>query len=386
MNILILNYEYPPLGGGAGMVTQHLATEFTSKGHSVTILTTWFPGEPEYHVENNLTIIRVLSTRKHAHQSNPLEMHDWVKKSRHYAAQHFRSGQFDVCLANFTLPGGAVARYLLRKLQLPYIILSHGHDIPWFSPRQMFVWHLLCYPVIKSIMLHSRYNVVLTKQLKKSADNFLGNHYAEKNKVIPNGLLSFDVRGGFDAGDKVIQALFVGRLVEQKDPLSVVRAFKRLKADNIPIHLKIIGDGNLKGTIEDYIIKNNLEDIELTGKISQSQVMEEYTKAHLLIAPSREEAMSLSVLEAVSCGLYICATDVSGNREIISEGLNGNFVQYGNPADIADKIQSFYTEKFLKNYRYPEFLAQYMQQNYSWDSAANMYLDLFTSIAGTSST
>lgn len=385
MNILILNYEYPPLGGGAGMVTQHLANEFVNKGHSVTILTTWFSGEPEYHVENNLTIIRLPSKRKYAHQSNPLEMHDWEKISRQYACQHFQKGQFDVCLANFTLPGGVVAKYLLKRFQLPYLILSHGHDIPWFSPRQMFVWHLLCYPVIKSIMLHSSYNVVLTKQLKKSADKFLGKKYADKNKVIPNGLLSFDVRKGFNAEDKIVQALFVGRLVEQKDPLSVVRAFKRLQQDNIPIHLKIIGDGNLKDAIEDYIVKNNLKDIELLGKVSQSQVMEEYSKAHLLIAPSREEAMSLCVLEAISCGLYICATAVSGNKEVISEGLNGNFVQYANPSDIADKIKAFYTEKFLNNYQYPEFLMEYMQRNYSWDSAAKMYLELFTSATGTSS-
>lgn len=367
------------------MVTQHLANEFINKGHSVTILTTWFSGEPEYHAENNLNIIRLVSKRKYTHQSNPLEMYDWLKKSREYAGLHFKEGQFDICLANFTIPGGIVAKYILKRFKIPYIILSHGHDIPWFSPRQMFLWHLFCFPVIKNILLHSSYNVVLTKQLKNSADNFLGKKNRDKNKVIPNGLLSFEVRKGFDAGDQTIQALFVGRLVEQKDPLSVVRAFKRLQHNNIPIHLKIIGDGNLKGAIEDYIIKNNLKDIELMGKISQSQVMEEYTKAHLLIAPSREEAMSLCVLEAVSCGLYVCATDVSGNKEVILEGLNGNFVQYANPADIAGKIQAFYFDKFLKNYRYPELLLQFMQQNYSWDNAAKMYLELFTSAKNTSS-
>jgi glycosyltransferase involved in cell wall biosynthesis len=385
LNILILNYEYPPLGGGAGIVTQHLANEFIHKGNQVTVLTTWYTGEPEYHAENNLTVIRLLSRRKYAYQSNPAEMYDWMKKSENYALMHFTKGQFDVCLANFTLPGGAVANTLKQKLGLPFIILSHGHDVPWFSPKQMFFWHLLCFPVIKYYMKQSAFNVLLTNDLKLNADKFLGSKFAAKNVVIPNGLLSFDLRKGFDAEDKIIRALFVGRLVEQKDPLAVVRAFHKLQQQNIPIHLKIIGDGALRNAIEDYITRYQLNNIDLLGKISQSQVMEAYEHAHLLIAPSREEAMSLSVLEAISCGLYIIATKISGNRDVILEGLNGSFVEYGNDSDIAAKITGFYQDKFLKNYQYPELMMSFIQQNFSWENTAKKYLEIFTSAAHTNS-
>ncbi len=377
MNILILNYEYPPLGGGAGIVTQHLAGEFVAKGHRVTILTTWFAGEPEYYSENNLAVIRLKSERKYTYKSNPLEMYSWMRLARAYCKEHLNGDQYDVCLANFTLPGGAVAAYLKKRYKLPYFILSHGHDIPWFSPKQMFFWHLLCFPVIRSLMSDAVNTIVLTPQLKAKADKFIGKRHAEKNKVIPNGLLPFNLRRGFDANDKMLHALFVGRLVEQKDPLTVVRAFKALQEKGIPIHLKIIGDGKLKEDIEEFISKNQLKNIEVLGKISQSSVMEEYGKAHVLIAPSREEAMSLSVLEAVSCGLYVFATRISGNRDVILENVNGNFVTYEDVQDIASKIASFYNDKFLKNYQYPEPMIALLLQSYSWETTAEKYLALF---------
>lgn len=377
MNILILNYEYPPLGGGAGIVSQHLANEFCSNGHQVTVITTWFPGEPEYFSENNLSVIRLKSKRKHTYESNPAEMFSWILYAKNYFKEKGNEFNFDICLANFTLPGGAVAAYLKRKWNIPYIILSHGHDIPWFSPKQMFFWHLLCYPVIKFLLLNSAHNILLTHQLKQNADKFIGKNKSMKNSVIPNGLLSFNFRKGFDANDKIVQILFVGRLVEQKDPLTVVKSFKRLLEMGLPVHLKIIGDGNLKNQIEDYITKHHIKNIEVLGKISQSSVLDAYAKAHILLAPSREEAMSLSILEAVSCGLYVFATHVSGNKDVIIEEVNGNFVEFGNSEDIASKVNNFYYNKFLKNYQYPELMMKFMMQNYSWESTCEKYIAVF---------
>ena len=47
MNLLFLNYEYPPLGGGAGVCTKYEAEGLAKLGHKVVVLTTWFNGEQE---------------------------------------------------------------------------------------------------------------------------------------------------------------------------------------------------------------------------------------------------------------------------------------------------------------------------------------------------
>ncbi|MCP4125067.1 MAG: glycosyltransferase, partial [Bacteroidetes bacterium] len=164
-NILILNYEYPPLGGGAGIITSHLADEFTDAGHKVFVLTSWFEGLPEKEVTGNLTIKRLHTRRAKLDRSNVIEMYSYMRKALQYVKKQFKEGQFDVCLANFTLPGGIVGLKMKKELNLPYAIISHGHDIPWFYPKQMFFWHLAMYPIIKKVCLGSGRNILLTPEM-----------------------------------------------------------------------------------------------------------------------------------------------------------------------------------------------------------------------------
>jgi len=77
MRLLILNYEYPPLGGGAGVCAQYHALGLEGLGHMVTVITTWFTGEREQESHGNLTIIRLKSRRKKKYRSNPIEMLSW---------------------------------------------------------------------------------------------------------------------------------------------------------------------------------------------------------------------------------------------------------------------------------------------------------------------
>ena len=377
MNILILNYEYPPLGGGAGIVTENLAKSFVAKGHCVFIVTTWFNGEPEYFAEGNLTIVRLRSKRKYTFQSNPIEMYSWIRYAKAFFDAFNEDIHFDVCLANFTLPGGEVAIYLKKKWNLPFIILSHGHDIPWFSPRQMFIWHSLFYFKLKTILKTSTYNVLLSEQLKKCADLFLGKQYHSKNIVIPNGFTFQNFRTAFKGEEKEMRLLFVGRMVEQKDPLLALKVFSILRKKGLPVRMKMIGDGKLKQTLENWIRHYQVEHIELTGKISQSQVLREMEEAHLLLAPSREEGMSLAVLEALSRGMYVLATQISGNTDVIFEGINGHFIVKREVEEIANLVKDFYQEKFLKGYHYPDYYLENFSNSFSWENAAEKYLQLF---------
>ena len=59
MKILVLNYEYPPLGAGAGPVCRDLVSEMAKQGHQVTVVTMGFKGLPEYEVQNGAEIYRL---------------------------------------------------------------------------------------------------------------------------------------------------------------------------------------------------------------------------------------------------------------------------------------------------------------------------------------
>jgi glycosyltransferase involved in cell wall biosynthesis len=384
LRILILNYEYPPLGGGAGIATRHLAERFALQGHKVHVVTAWFPGEPEFISEGNLSIMRLPSLRKRTYKSNPIEMLSWARQALRYFKQLPAEKMFDICLANFTLPGGPVAQYVCKKWNIPFVILSHGHDIPWFAPRQMFFWHLLCYGWIRKIMQNASKTILLTEDLKGTADRFAGKGLLEKNIIIPNGLLLEKYKTGFYHPDATLEILFVGRMVDQKDPVTFIKVCRILNKMKLPVRFTMIGDGPLKETVEKLALKWNINNIEILGQVSHYQVLKTYERSHLLLSPSREEAMSLVILEAVSRGLYTVTTKVGSNEKLIHPDINGEFVEYGNAEEMADKIAAFYFEKFTQGYEYPTAMLEFLHKEYSWDSVVEKYLQLFRSVLGLS--
>lgn len=384
-NILVLNYEYPPLGGGAGIVTKHLVEGFAARGYSVHLVTTWFAGEPEYSSEGNLTIVRLKSLRKVSYKSNPIEMLSWAKLALKYFKELPDEKLFDVCLANFTMPGGIVAKYIKKRWNIPFAILSHGHDIPWFAPKQMLPWHIFSYFPIRKIMRLSSANIVLNNDLKIAADKFIGNQYIQKNIIIPNGMLMDQYKSGFDVKKKIIDILFVGRLVEQKDPITFLKACKLINDLKIPVHFRMIGDGPLKNQVEKLAMQLDIRNIEIMGQISHYDVLKAYEKTDLLILPSREEAMSMVILEALSRGIYVITTAISGNKKIIEPSINGEYIPFGREEKIAHAVADFYYNKYTKSYQYPEDLKQKLFDRYSWEKVVQQYIDLFHSITQTES-
>jgi glycogen synthase len=75
MKILVLSYEYPPIGGGGGIICKNISENLARLGNKVTVLTTAFheTSNSSFQIPN-LRIFRVPSKRKKAFQSNPAEM------------------------------------------------------------------------------------------------------------------------------------------------------------------------------------------------------------------------------------------------------------------------------------------------------------------------
>lgn len=374
LHILLLNYEFPPLGGGAGVVSKILSEKFVELGHRVTIITTWYYGEKETYNSPNLEIIRLKSKRKELFKSNPIEMYSWMKMTLNYLKNQSQL-PYDICFTNFTLPGGVPALWLKQNKKIPFIVLSHGHDVPWFYPKKMFFWHLLTYFKIKEICNESSYNVVVSDEMKHIIDKFLNKKNSSKNIVLNNGIDTGNIDKKFEG--KHLKILFVGRLVEQKDPFTFLKTIKELQSRNIPFECSILGDGDLRSSMEEYAVTHNIQNIFFKGKVGHNEVFNYYRDSHILISSSINEGMSVAILEAASQGLYIIATPASGNNKIVQEGLNGNLLPFGDYRGMCDKVEEFYHDKFLKGYEYFHEYIHEFEQKFSWHSIANEYITLF---------
>ncbi|NLA24940.1 MAG: glycosyltransferase family 4 protein, partial [Bacteroidales bacterium] len=342
MKLLVLNYEYPPLGGGAGVITQHISEGLAKLGHEICVVTTGMSDLPEESSTENLQIIRLPSKRKYIYRSNPREMYSWMRHANKFLKQHLKEENYDLCFANFSIPGGAVAYKQLLRFGLNYTIISHGHDIPWFFPKQMLWYHLFLYHTIKNIALNSKINFVQSDEMKRNIDLFTGKEFASKNKIVYNGWDGTVFAPDYSKRSPEFTILFIGRLVKQKDPFTFLKAINKING-KIPFKVNILGDGSLRNKMERYIATNNLSDkVKFFGWLSKDEVLNHYQSASITVLPSLAEGMSIATLEALACGQYVIATKLSNNETLINEGINGNLIDIGDFNKLSELVLDYY--------------------------------------------
>ncbi len=378
MKILILNYEYPPLGGGAGSITKHLAEEFAKNGHEITVLTTWYKGLDELSTTENLQIIRLKAKRRHIYRSGIVEMISWINMSKQFLKYYLKNHTFNLCFANFAIPGGVVGLFLKNKYGIPFTVISHGHDIPWYCPKEMFWYHLLLYPYIKHICLKSEVNFIQTTDMKANIDKFIGYDKAYKNVIIPNGCDTHLFSPTEHKSQKSFQIIFACRLVKQKDPFTFLKALVLLKNKNIPFYVKICGDGVLKERMQEFSKRNELDArIEYTGWLNREELASVYKMSHVFVQTSIHEAMSIAIMEAVASGAYIMCTDVGNNKELISPHLNGEIIPICSHNILADTLEKYYLDKFQNQYVIDNKIIESFKNQWAWSNIAQRYEGCF---------
>jgi glycosyltransferase involved in cell wall biosynthesis len=381
MKILVLNYEYPPLGGGAGQISKSISEGLALLGHDITVLTTWHKDLEDNEILNNVKIIRLRSKRKFVYRSNPFEMTSWIFHAKRFLKNHLKTENYDLVFANFALPGGEVAYSVKLKYRIPYVIISHGHDIPWFAPEQMLWYHIFTYHWIRTIVTNSEMNFVQSNEMKTNIDRFTGFRIKDRNKIIYNGWDSSVFKSDYSKRDKEFTILFPGRLVKQKDPFTFLRALKILKNNNYKFKAHILGDGPLRKKMEQYVKNHSLTDfVEFKGWLSREEMLNEYQSGSLTVLPSLAEGMSMATLEALACGQYVITTRVSNNETLIKPGKNGDFIHKKDYEMLAGLIGKFYHKKFEQGYLIEEKKLKKYHELYEWDGIVKQYETYFNQI------
>ena len=378
MNLLILNYEYPPLGGGAGLCARYQAEGLAARGHSVTVITTWFEGEQEVEKTSGVRLIRLRSRRKHIFRSNPLEMLSWARKTLAFIRREKLYSEADLILAHFAVPGGLVSLPVKLFYNVPYYVISHGQDIPWFHPKEMFLFHLFSYVPIRMICSGASKITVLSPERLRDLNRITGKKGRHKNHIIPNGCdVDFFTPPNEAGNAEPYRILFTGRLRSQKDPFTMLRAIRLFREKEIPFVVEIAGDGPLREKMESYVRDHQLgKMVQFGGWMSREELREKYRDAHLLLITSRDEGMSLAMMEALASGLYVLTTPVSGSEGLIREGVNGDFIPFRDPGQVAESLERIYRNKVMKRYRVPDQLLQEIRDSISLDHYVSAYEQL----------
>lgn len=372
MRILFFNYEYPPLGGGAGNASFYLLKEFSKLPEiEISLITSSIDGQ--YHLEKvgeNIEIHRLPIGKKnsnmHFQTNRELLIYSW--KAFWFSKKLMKKQKFDLALAFFGIPCG----YLAKKTGLPYIISLRGSDVPFYNARFNLLDRIFFRRLSKAIWKEARAVVALSHDLanlaKKSAPD-------QEISVIYNGINTQEFYPDAEilGQEKTFNILFVGRLIERKGAIYLLEAFRNLSKVHPDLCLLIAGDGPMREAYENFSKDNNLEEkISFLGIIDHDKVAELYKKSHVFVLPSLNEALGNVTQEALASGLPIITTD-TGAAELIKD--NGFVIQKESVEDIEESL-----EKIIENRELREKMSQKsceLAQTMSWKNVAQKYLEIF---------
>ncbi len=369
MKILILNYEYPPIGGGAGNQTQMLAKLFVQNGHQVRIITSHFKKLPFYLNEEGIEIIRVPVFRREKYKSNLFQMGIYLILAIFPLLWTSIKWRPNIALSFFLLPTSILAYLQYKFFRIPYIVSLRGGDVPSFVPNEIKIYKYLK-PFANIIGKSAKEIIAVSEDLGKMAVN---DFPAIRSKIgfINNGIMVNDLPKKFNA---VPTFLFVGRLTKQKRMEFIINSFKNIKGKYI---FNIVGDGPLLRDLKKMVFENGLSDrILFKGWLSKGKVYHEMQNSHFLILMSEVEGLSNSGLEAYANGLPIIASNAPGIRNFVVDGFTGFLINTGDGKKLSETL-----EKIINNPEIASKLSKncknFVRENYDINISAKKYMAIF---------
>ena len=190
---------------------------------------------------------------------------------------------------------------------------------------------------VKKSFKHINYLVVMTKlAANKYKEWLMDAAYNINIVVIPNIIEKTNITSTLNYN----QIISIGRLEDVKDFPTLIDVFEMVHKKHNEVKLKIIGEGSKRKELEEKIEKLNLKDyITLTGRLDKSKIYEELSKSDIFVLPSKSESFSLSIGEAMSCGVPCISFDIDvGPKEIITNNEDGFLILNRSKNNMYEKI------------------------------------------------
>ena len=375
MRILMLNNEFPPLGGGTGTVNRALLQRFGQMpGLEIDLVTSALgrSREQEQFAER-IRIFKVPVNNQNIHHSSNRELLTYAARGLQLALQLQGVRPYDFCFAWSAVPAGGVALALRRLAGLNYLVRVCGPDIPGFERRYQVIYPLLA-PMIRSIWSGAAEVVAKCDgeaQMIKAVDASV------EVALVANGvdLASFQPTAPApDSGP--LRLLCVARLIERKGQHHLIAAVKRLAEAGIDVRLDLVGTGDAEASNVALARELGIAHlVRFVGYVAREQIAAHYAAANVFVLPSYNEGMSVATLEAMAAGLPVVVTRTGGTAELVVEGVNGLTFDWADVDALTAHIRQLAQNRPL--IRQMSAASRQRAEQFSWDAAAEQYLELF---------
>jgi glycosyltransferase involved in cell wall biosynthesis len=376
MRILFCNYEYPPLGGGGGVVMAALARQLARR-HEVTVLTSRAGELAAQSNDQGVQVVRVpVFFRRELAVANFPSMLAYLP-SGFVRGLSLRRQRFDVINTHFVVPTGPLGHALARWHHLPNVLSVHGGDLFDPSKRSSPHLHAPLRAAVRWLLAAADDVVGQSRDTVRHVNELYGVH--REVGLIPLGIERPPARvaasrATFSLPHDAFVMVTIGRLVARKATTQLVDV---LAASAIPsAHLLVIGDGPDAAAIRQRAAELGVADrVHLPGQVSEADKYAALAIADAFVSTSQHEGFGLVFLEAMACGLPIVCYDRGGQTDFLASGETGFVVRLNDTDAFAHAVRAIHGDIYLRR-RVGQRNRQTVE-NYFIDSCAARYEQVF---------
>ena len=373
MNILQLAFHTSPFsivgkndGGGMSVYVQQIS-KYLSENHRVTVVT----GEKaDSFTDKNLEFI---SLDIFESELNVEDKEIYLQEFKNKLEDSVDLNSFDVIHAHYWL-SGLVAKEISNELNIPFIFTSHslGIFLDGYNKERVD-----CEKIVMTstnlVTASSVFETMLIADTYKIDENKI-------KKITPGVDRKIFIPDLSVEKENII--LSIGRIQEQKGQLQTIEFLNNFKKIQNDFKCYFVGGpsgkhGNeylheLKQTIKDFNLDKH---VEFLGDLPQTEIIELFKKAKLLIHTSKFETFGLVAIEANTMGVPVLTTNNGSLMEIIENNKNG----YLSENLIDSNVNNFVNNLFNNVTKYEEIHLSCIEKSkkYDWMKTANELESLY---------
>ena len=372
---MLLNYEFPPLGGGAGRATHNVAKGLANSGHQVAVLTSGIKGQKPREYLDGFTIYRVRSWRKGIHDCGYRGALIYVFMAAIKYIQLTKVEKYDVIHYFFSIPTGLISLLPGSHRKIPYIVSLRGSDVPFYDVvnKKLQWFHNLLRPINRKIWLNAEKVVAVTSSLRSTAYRTARDLEIE---VIPNGIDSaiFNPQEPIEMTKGKLKLITVTRLIARKGIQHVLQALSELS--NEKVNLLIVGTGNYENQLKEMTDALSLhQTVKFYGYCPNEKLPMLLNQHDVFILPSLTEAFGNSFAEAMACGLPVIGSKIGGIPDLVKDE-NGILVEPGDIVQIKAAINNMIASEAMR-IRMGKENSKLIQNRYQWKNVVERYLGIY---------
>lgn len=376
MRILLVNYEYPPLGGGGGVLTRTLAVEL-ARQHSVTVLTSRGAGLSAEAFDDGVHVVRVpVIGRRRLARASTASLLSFVPAARRAGRRLVTGASFDVVHTFFAVPSGPAGAAIAARADAPHVLTVIGADI--FDPSRLSPDR---FPplgaAVRRVVRDADAVTAISSDIAGRAAALTGR--ADITVVpcaVERATLPEADREALGWTDDEVVVLTIARLVGRKGIGALIRAAGQAGP---PVRLEIVGDGPQRTRLEATAAADAPRRVRFAGPVGDEDKALRLASADAFALVSAHEGFGLVYLEAMNAGLPVIAGDLGGQTDFLRDGENALLVPPGDVEATAAALRKVAGDASLR--RTLAANARTTAAAYTPGRMAGQYVEVYRAVA-----